>query len=60
MSHDSGVVPGDKSLPNREMQCQYLVKKKNRLCKMTVKDGEMFCGEHMVVDSSMLCYKNVS
>jgi len=27
---------------------------------MTVKEGEIFCGQHMVVDSSMVCNENVS
>ena len=50
----------DKPLPNKEMQCQYLVKRKNRLCKMTVKEGEKFCGQHMIIDSGMVCNENVS
>jgi len=27
---------------------------------MTVKEGKMFCGQHMAVDSSMVCNENVS
>lgn len=41
-----------------KMPCQYYVKKKNRLCKMTVKEGEIFCGQHMVVDSLKDCNDN--
>ncbi|XP_034836362.1 tRNA:m(4)X modification enzyme TRM13 homolog [Maniola hyperantus] len=27
-------------------QCQYFVKRKKRLCRMTVKPGKQYCGEH--------------
>jgi len=30
-----------------KIQCQYFVLKKKRLCRMTVKAGETYCGEHI-------------
>lgn len=34
------------------VHCQYWVKKKNRFCKMTVKNGNKFCGEHSIADET--------
>lgn len=31
--------------------CHFLVKKKNRFCKMTVKEGNQYCGEHSMIES---------
>lgn len=33
--------------------CQFFVKRKKRLCTMTVKKGKSFCGEHQPVDPSV-------
>ena len=30
--------------------CRYFVNRKNRYCKMTVKAGQEYCGEHMIFD----------
>ena len=27
--------------------CQFFVKRKKRFCRMTVKKGNIFCGEHL-------------
>lgn len=35
------------SKENLNIQCKYFVQKKNRLCRMTVKPGNDYCGEHM-------------
>ncbi|XP_069694498.1 tRNA:m(4)X modification enzyme TRM13 homolog [Periplaneta americana] len=33
-----------------KIHCQFYVQRKERFCKMTVKEGEKYCGQHMVVD----------
>nr|CAH7724761.1 unnamed protein product [Callosobruchus chinensis] len=35
--------------------CKYFVLRKKRYCKMTVKPGEEYCGEHQKVDTSKIC-----
>ncbi|KAJ9587208.1 hypothetical protein L9F63_019288 [Diploptera punctata] len=30
--------------------CQYFVKRKNRYCKMTIREGQEFCGEHKILN----------
>lgn len=34
--------------------CMYFVKKKKRYCRMTVKTGNKFCGEHQEVSLDYL------
>ncbi|PSN44974.1 tRNA:m(4)X modification enzyme TRM13 [Blattella germanica] len=31
-------------------QCQCFIKRKNRFCRMKVKEGQKYCGEHMLLD----------
>ncbi|KAF3421481.1 hypothetical protein E2986_05528 [Frieseomelitta varia] len=38
-----------------ENHCMYFVKRKGRYCRMTVKKGKKYCGEHQNVSSELNC-----
>ncbi|XP_015121708.1 tRNA:m(4)X modification enzyme TRM13 homolog isoform X2 [Diachasma alloeum] len=38
--------------------CQYFVKRKKRYCRMTVKKGNKFCGEHMEVSGEITVHED--
>ncbi|XP_043230106.1 tRNA:m(4)X modification enzyme TRM13 homolog isoform X2 [Amphibalanus amphitrite] len=50
-------VPKDLSTIRRK--CKFVVPIKNRPCRMLALDGEVFCGEHIVLDTEYLSQKEV-
>ena len=38
-----------------ENHCMYFVRRKRRYCRMTVKKGKKYCGEHQNVSSELNC-----
>lgn len=43
----------DKTIENNLHHCKYYVIRKKRYCKMTVKLGEEYCGEHQKLNTNL-------
>ena len=39
-----------------ENHCMYFLRRKSRYCRMTVKKGKKYCGEHQNVSSELNCF----